>query len=374
MSAQTPAGPAPASPERRQIIAALALLPAAAHAAPAHPARAAPPVARLSLNENPFGPSPHVLRAIAGEVRQAHRYADDAQARALIDQIARKEQVAPDQVVLGEILEALGLYLAAQAPAGGRFVYSDPGYTALVDAARPLGGVGVAVPLDREGRNDLPALTRAIAADTRALYLVNPHNPSGTVNDRQAFDDFLSAAARRTLVIVDEAYLDYDDLDARSAARFTRAGANIAVFRTLAKIYGLAGLPIGYTIAPLPLARALRASGLGDPHAQGRLALAAASAALADQAWIRQVRERTLAGRARLTAALDRLGLPHSQSHANFVFFRSPIDAANLRARLHAAGIDVARAFPPLDAWVRITVGTETQVTRTIQALDAILA
>jgi histidinol-phosphate aminotransferase len=172
---------------------------------------------------------------------------------------------------------------------------------------------------------------------------------------------------------VDEAYLEYDELEARSAVRFTRAGANVAVFRTLAKIYGLAGLPIGYTVAPPTLARSLRAVGLGDPHAQGRLALAAASAALADQDWVAQVRRRTLAGRRRLTAALDGLGLRHSASHANFVFFQSPVDAAQLRAKLREAGIETARPFPPLDTWLRIAVGTEAEVTRTINALQAIL-
>jgi hypothetical protein len=193
-------------------------------------------------------------------------------------------------------------------------------------------GIGVAVPLDEAGRNDLPALTRAIEQQTRALYLVNPHNPTGTVNDRLAFDDF--RPRRHGVRWSSWTKPIWSMTSLRPAARFASpAGANVAVFRTLAKIYGLAGLPIGYTVAPPTLARSLRAVGLGDPHAQGRLALAAASAALADQDWVAQVRRRTLAGRRRLTAALDGLGLRHSASHANFVFFQSPVDAAQLRAK-----------------------------------------
>ena len=327
---------------------------------------------RVSLNENPFGPSPATRRALAAQLERVDRYGDESQSDALLTRIAAQEGVAREQIVVGEILETLGLFLAARPPAGGRFIYSLPGYTALIDAARPLGGVGVGVPLDAGLANDLPALSRAMTSDTRALYLVNPHNPSGTMNDRVAFDAFLREAAQRALVIVDEAYLEYDDM-ARSAVRFTRAGLDVAVFRTLDKIHGLAGLPIGYILAPLPLARALRAAGFGDPHGLGRLALAVANAALADTAWVSQVRRRTLAGRARLTEALDALHLQHSQSLANFVFFRSPVAADTLRHALAQRGILVARAFPPLTEWIRISVGTEAEVGRTIAALRSSL-
>lgn len=358
---------------RRAWIVAAGALGVAGPAASALTSGAGAMAVRLSLNENPFGPSPAVLRAITGAFDTINRYADQADADRLVTQIAALEGVAPEQIVLGEILEPLGTFLASRTPAGGRFVYSVPGYTALIDATTALGGIGVGVPLGTAHGNDLPALTRAIQGDTRALYLVSPHNPTGTLDDPAQFDAFVLDAARRTLVIVDEAYLDYDDLAHRSAVRLTRVGANVAVFRTLAKIYGLAGLPFGYVVAPGPLADALRAAGIGSVHAQSRLALVAASAALADQAWIAEVRRRTLVGRARLTAALDTLGLVHSESRANFVFFRSPGDADALRTKLADAGILVGRAFPPLGDWIRVTVGTEAEVTRTLAALHTLL-
>ncbi len=326
------------------------------------------PLARLSLNENPFGPAPGVRRALEAASREVSRYGDGSAADRLVAQIAALEGIDGRQVVIGEMLEVLGLFLAAQAPTGGRFVYSVPGYTALVDAARPLGGQPVGVPLDAGLANDLDALDRAVAAGTKALYLINPHNPSGTASDRAAFDAFLARVSQRTLVVVDEAYLEYDDM-ALSAARLTRAGHDVAVFRTLDKIYGLAGLPVGILLAPLPLAARLQAAGFGDAHELGRLQLAAAGAALADQGWIRQVRGRVVAGRARLTAALEGLGLEHTRSVADFVFFRSPIPAETLRHDLLRRGIVAARPFPPLDGWIRISVGTEAEVTHTIAAL-----
>lgn len=116
------------------------------------------------------------------------------------------------------MLEPLGLYLARQR-SGGTIDYSSPGYTALLDSAAPLGGKGVAIPLDGKLENDLPALSATIDERTLAVSLVNPHNPSGTLSDGAALDRFILDAAKRTLI--DEAYLEYDDLARRSAIRMS---------------------------------------------------------------------------------------------------------------------------------------------------------
>jgi len=323
---------------------------------------------RLSLNENPFGPSPKVLRALRDAIPEAGRYGDATEADALVRQIATLEGVAPEQVVLGELLETLGLFLAARGARGGNFVYSVPGYPALVNAGRPVGTSVIGVPLDASLGNDLPALTRAVTSETQALYLVNPHNPSGTASAPEAFDRFLSAVSRKTLVVVDEAYIEYAPR-ARSAVALTRSGANVAVFRTLDKIYGLAGLPIGYLLAPPTLVRAFQDAGFGNAHGIGRLPITAARAALADQDWVKQVRMRIAAGRDRLTRTLNELGLRHTDSQANFVFFESPLPTTSVRQIFARHGLLVAKPFPPLDGWLRISIGTEEEVTRTDQVL-----
>ena len=354
-----------AGPSRRTVLAAAALAPAA----PAL-ARAAP-VADLSLNECAWPPSPRVTRALAAEFGALPRYADPAEAARLAAFIARIEGVTPDQIILGNVLEPLGQFLALR-HGGGSVVYTAPGYTALVDAAAPLGARGIPVPLTAAQANDLPALAAAIAPDTRALFLVNPHNPSGTITPTAQWHRFLGEAAQRTLVIVDEAYIEYAD-PAASAVALTRAGANLAVFRTFDKIHALAALPFGYAVVPAALGQALRAAGIGDPHALSRLAIVAARAALEDGARLAHVRAQTAAGRDRLHAAIDALGLERSRSVANFVFFRSPRGGDATRAQLRAAGIIAARPFPPLNDWVRVTVGTEAQVTQTIAALRRIV-
>ena len=145
----------------------------------------------LNLNESAFGPSPLAVEAVRQSLGRLNRYADAVSAAALTDQIAAKEEVAAEQIVLGEVLDILGSYFAAKGGPGGEFLYSSPGYLALIDAASRLGGIGVPIALDREHRNDLTALAARVNAKTRAIYLVNPHNPSGTVNENVAFKNFL---------------------------------------------------------------------------------------------------------------------------------------------------------------------------------------
>jgi histidinol-phosphate aminotransferase len=349
---------------------AAALVASGAGEAIAKPAQAAASSARLNLNESAFGPSPRAIAAIRAHALGLERYVGEDEVEALTARIAAFEQVRPEQVVIGEVLEPLGLYLASQRPGGGTFVYSDPGYTALIDSSAALGGKGVPVPLDGRLANDLPALARAVDARTLAVSLVNPHNPSGTVDDRVALDRFVEEISARTLVVADEAYLEYDDLPGRSAVRLLRQGMNVLVFRTLAKIYGLAGLSIGYALAPASVAEGLRRGGVGAAHSLNRLALVAAMAALEDQDHVRRVLDITIAERGRLVQTLDRLGLAHSDSRANFVFFRVP-RAEDLRRHFAASGIAVGRAFPPLSDWVRITVGLPAENDRVIAALTA---
>ncbi len=356
---------------RRDWLATAAL----AGIAPPHGAQAAAAGARarLSLNENPFGPSPLVRQAILDQLQVLPRYVGD-EARALERQIAAREGVSPDQIILGEILDALGLQLALRGPVGGEFLYSEPGYTALVDAVAPGGGVAVGIPLNAKLENDLPAFAARIGPRTRALYLVNPHNPSGTVSDTTSFKLFLRDASRRATVIVDEAYLEFEpDFAERTAVSLVRDGLDVIVFRTFAKIYGLAGLAIGYAVGPAGLAAELKRKGLGEPHGLNRLALAAASASLRDPAYLDAVRAKVIAERALWHNLLDALKRPRSDSRGNFVLFDTgqPHDA--FAAAMAAEGIDIARAFPPLGTWARISIGLPDENARARAAVRKIL-
>jgi histidinol-phosphate aminotransferase len=326
----------------------------------ASPAMAATPPQfriRLSLNENPFGPSPRALEAIRANLADLSRYTGE-ELEALTRAIAAHESIGEGHIVVGEILDQLGLYLSAQGGPGGEFIYSEPGYTALVDAVAPAGGVVVGVPLNEKLENDLPALAAKVSEKTRAVYLVNPHNPSGTVSDAAQFIDVVRELSRRALVIVDEAYLDFaPDFEKRTAAGLVREGAQVAVFRTFSKIYGLASLSIGYTLAPKQLAASMKRTGMGAFFGLNRLSLVAATASLNDATYVAAVRDRVAAEREAWHALFGQLNLRHSASVGNFVFFDARKPQQTVAAALADAGIAIGRAQPPLDSWVRISIG-----------------
>jgi histidinol-phosphate aminotransferase len=330
---------------------------------------------RLSLNENAYGPSARVQPAIAKELGRINRYGDDSVATGLAEQIASHERVPVNQVVLGEILGLLGLYLGSQGGPGGEFVYSTPGYLALIESASRVGGVGVPVPLNAQYRNDLPVLRTKVTTKTRAIYLVNPHNPTGTVNDDAEFKSFLRDVSKQAVAIVDEAYLEYTaDFVTRSAVSLVREGANVMVFRTFDKIHGLAGMPMGYVLAPAGLAEALRQQGAGEAEGLGRLNLAAAAAALGDTAHVETVRNAIARERETWLRVLRDMKLHHTEAQGDFVFFDAGRPQTEFAAAMLAKGVDIGRPHPPYTNWARVTVGLPEENRQAQSALRQILA
>jgi histidinol-phosphate aminotransferase len=338
------------------------------------PAGAAPATtetirARLSLNENPFGCSPAATEEIRNNLAGLSRYTE-RDAERLTAQIAAKEGVSPQQVVLGEVLTALGTQLSVTGGPGGEFIYSIPGFTDLVEAAEQTGGTAVGIPLNEHLENDLHAIAGRTNSRTRAVYLVNPHNPSGTVSEVSALKTFVTDLAKRAPVIVDEAYLEFtDSFAARTVTPLVRAGHNVVVFRTFDKAYGLAALQFGYALAPAALANTLRERGVGASHGLNRLAVVAAAAALRDTHFIDETRRKTAAERTRWHSALDELGLRRSNSQGNFVFFHAARPHDEIARAFLADGIQIGRSFPPLDQWIRISIGLPEENTLAIATL-----
>ena len=314
-------------------------------------------LARLSLNENPYGPSPAVAAAIQREFSTLCRYTG-AEYDALVGLIAAREGVPKEQIILGEILEPLGTHLSLQGGTGGEFIYSDPGYTALIDSAVAVGGRAIGVPLNSRLENDLPAIIAKVNQRTRAVFLVNPHNPTGIAGDTEQMKNFARTASRQALVIVDEAYLEFaDHFTHRTLADLVRGGENVIVFRTFAKVYGLAGLDIGYGLMPKPIAKTLSAQGLNNPHLFNRLAVAAAAASLQDANYVARVVRQVADEREAWFRLFRDLKLKFPPASGNFVFFETGMPHAEFAAALLKDGVEIGRAFPPYDRWARISIG-----------------
>ena len=360
--------------DRRQVLSlalAAAALPVAQDALARKPQRTPMSLRypiRLSANENPWGPGPPERAAIGAATDEGCRYGFDFQQR-LIEAVAAKEQVDKGLIAVGsgsgELLQMLAFGWCDR----GQVVCAWPTFNQLMSFAEKVGSEVRKVPLDANLAHDLPALAAATTPNTSLLYVCNPNNPSGTVIGGGALRAFSAEMAQRTLVVVDEAYLDLVDEGAtESMVDLVRAGANVVVLRTFSKIHGLAGLRVGYAIARPDVVAKLRRLQFATPNVLG---LAAATASLGDADFLARTRASLVADRRRITAACDELGLRYAPPQGNFVFFKPgmPLDA--FRTKMKARQIEVGRPFEPLLDWCRVSVGTTDETSVFIEALRA---
>jgi histidinol-phosphate aminotransferase len=329
---------------------------------------------KLDGNENPYGPSPAARRAILASVGEAPRYAD-ATIEALTNQLAAHEGVAPSQIVIGagsgELLKMAGL-LAATTLAGAEVVASRPTYEELPVFAQTLGLKVHWVAPDPDHRHDLAAMGAAITQLTRLVYVCNPNNPTGTAVTRDALEAFIRSVPISCTVIVDEAYMDLvDQPGVATVAALVHEIPNVVVLRTFSKLHGLAGLRIGYAIAPAELAQRLAALSLTWPNATG---LSAAIASFNDHSFLKATRAALTGDRAKVHATLDRLGLDRADAQGNFVFFDTGGPVQRFQDRMLAEGIKVGRKFEGYDTWARVTIGLHQEVDRFLRALPQALS
>jgi len=344
--------------------------PISAAAAPPEPAGSA--VVDLSSNENPYGPSPAALEAMTRSQAVASRYPDTAE-QATIEAIARLHGVSPDRIVLGcGSSEVLRLCDAAFLGAGRTVVAAEPTFEAVLHYAKVTKAEPVIVPLTPDFRHDLPAMARACDARAGLVYVCNPNNPTGTIVTGEELLAFLAQVPAPTTVVVDEAYHHFVEAPAyRSAVEAIERFPNVVVARTFSKIYGMAGMRLGYAVASKANAEALRAQA---SWSNANVAvLAAAQACLADEGLVARQRERLNRTRRWLSSELARDGRRIIPSEANFLMIDVGTDVKPLVAAFEARGIRVGRRFAALPNWLRVTIGTPEETRAFLEALRAIV-
>jgi histidinol-phosphate aminotransferase len=327
---------------------------------------------QLALNENPFGPSPRALAAMQRALPRTHRYPFSL-TPGLVKRTAAREGVPEDHVVLGvgsgEILETYGVYLGRQQ---GEVITVAPGYMQMAQAMERMGSTVVAVPLNSRLEHDLEAMAARITSRTKAVYLCNPNNPSGTLVDPARLRAFAIETAKRVPIFIDEAYLDCaDNFAANTMVGLVRDGHNVTVARTFSKIYGLAGQRIGYGIMQPEMAQAIRAFSTGSVNLLG---VVAAQASLEDPDYVEATRLQIKAGRDALLGVLRELGRRYAEPQGNFVFFHTGMSCVQFRERMRAESVIVARPFAPLLEWARISIGTPAEMAVAHAALRKVLA
>ena len=327
---------------------------------------------KLASNENPFGPSPLAVEAARAVLDGVNRY-PEAGAPTLRAKLALRHGVAPDQILVGAGSDET-LYLLANTylEPGRHAVMADPAYGIHRISARAAGAVITQVPV-RDGVHDLSAMAEAarIAGAPGVLYVANPHNPTGTVVAGGALAALLADMPADWLVVVDEAYVDFVEPAVRpTALDLLGRHPGLVATRTFSKAYGLAGMRVGYAVAS---AAVLEPVGrIRPPFNVSAPTLAAAAAALDDEAHLARTVRDTLASRAALCAALDGLGLRYLPSQANFVLVE------DRDGWPEALAVDAVAVRPGANlgvpGWTRISLPRPEDVERVVEVISFALA
>jgi histidinol-phosphate aminotransferase len=326
----------------------------------------------LDSNENPYGPSPEALAAMTRSQARAARY-PDALEREVSEALARDHKVAPEQIVLGcgsgEILRMADMAFLSP---GRTVVAAEPTFEAVLNYARVTKAEAVKVPLDAEFRHDLPKMAAACDARTGLVYVCNPNNPTGTVVSGDALGAFLPRVPKTAVVLVDEAYHHFvEDPGYRSASEWLGTTPNLVVVRTFSKVYGLAGMRLGYAVSSLDNARALREHQIWS-NANGAV-LEAALISLQDPAHVADQRRRNRDTRAWLCAELAKDGRRTIPSETNFLMIDVGRDVVPIIDALKSRSVLVGRKFPSLSNWLRVSIGTPSEMETFLAALRAVL-
>ncbi|HQR46934.1 MAG TPA: aminotransferase class I/II-fold pyridoxal phosphate-dependent enzyme [Thermoanaerobaculia bacterium] len=327
----------------------------------------------LNSNENPYGPFSKALEALGRAGAFANRYPDalEDEVRAAI---AKHHGVAIEQVVLGcGSSEILQMADEAFAGPGGRVVAAQPTFEAVLLYAAAIRAEGIKVPLTAEFRHDLPAMAAAAREKAAGLvYVCNPNNPTGTVVSGAALASFVESLPASTVVLVDEAYHHFvEDPGYRSAAGLIATHPNVVVARTFSKIYGLAGMRLGYAVGSVERIAAMAAyASFSNANAA---VLGAAAASLDDAEGVARTRKKLNDTRCWLSAEMARQGRRTIPSEANFMMIEVGRDVAPVIDEFRKRNILVGRRFPSLERWLRITVGTPDETAAFAAALAEIV-
>lgn len=327
--------------------------------------RATPrPLLRLNFNENALGMSPRAVQAIHDHLHDANRYPDEFHDR-LRALVVGLNNVRPEQVVLGNgSTDLIRMVVMAHGRGGAALVTAEPTFKIAERYARPLGTQILRLPLTPRFRLDLAAMRHA--ADSHdgpvLVYICNPNNPTATVIPARALREWIEGAADNLFFLVDEAYHDYaHSPEYGSALDLVREGHdNLFVTRTFSKVHGMAGLRVGYGFGAAAVAARIGAfAGADNINMAGAVA---AAASLGDKDWLPFSIDANRRARETLYGVLGELGIEYVPSETNFAIHRIAGPLADYQARMRAANVLVGRAFPRLQGWNRLSMGTPDEM------------
>ncbi len=325
-------------------------------------------VIKLASNENPYGPSPKVLAAMVKEAKSVNRYPDGG-CFYLRQALAKKLAVSPDTLIFGNGSdEVIVTAIRAFVREGDEVVIAKPSFLIYDIAARLEGGIIKAVPLINF-RYDLDGMSKAVTAKTRIIFIGNPDNPAGTFVSETELVNFIRSVRKDILIFIDEAYFEFvNDKSYPDSVRLLKTYKNLIITRTFSKMYGLAGLRIGYGIADAEIIDILNR--LREPFNINSIAQAAAVACLKDKTYYQRIGREVQAQRRYIYAELKKLGFSYSETVTNFLLVDVNRDSTQLANQLSKKGVSVRNmAFWGLNKYIRVSIGTTAKNKQFLQAL-----
>lgn len=338
-------------------------------------ATADPGVKRLLFNENPLGPSNSVKEVIQETLPRAGKYATFYQYdfMALKKLIADQEGLSPENVLLGhgsfDPLIMVSSYLGGN---GEEIIVPSPSFDVVGNFGRKIGTTVKPIEVGEDFKMNLPAMEAAINAKTKLLTICNPNNPTGTSCDGEELASFCRTVSAKAHVLIDEAYIHYlPNWRSQSMAPLIAEGRNVLVTRTFSKIYGMAGLRIGFLLGPAELIAKLESQyTLGFPgNMPNSLSVAAAMVSLKDNDFIQKSRAFNEARKADFYAALSDLGIPFLKSDANFVYFKVDKFKA-FKSLMWESKILLTGGWPTKPEWARVTMGSMEDMTFLLEKMQ----
>ena len=331
-----------------------------------------PSIIRLMANENPFGPSPKAKEALIAALEKSHQY-PYREGDAFANRIAAQENLKYENVLItagsSDILTACGIYYSNT---GGNIISADPSYADMPSFAEDLGAEVRWVPLTSEYKLDLKAMEAEMDENTKLVYLVNPNNPTATILETDELKAFCKRVSQKATVFIDEAYIEYlDDPDQASMASLVAEGYDVIIARTFSKLYGFAGLRLGYALSNKKNIEMLAMHCRGYFGISGPT-LAAANAAYRDMDFLNDAKAKTLASKEYLYKVLEDEGYSYIPSSTNFVLFPIHMAGPRFSQEMVKRGVAVRNWQFDGQRWCRVSVGTMPQMEAFAKAFQQI--
>ncbi len=328
-------------------------------------------VIKLASNENPLGASPKAIEAVREAASAVHLYPDGS-CHELRRALAKKLDVSGESIVFGcGSDESIRLVAETFVGPGDESLFGEITFSQYEFVTHVAGGTCVTVPM-KNMQLDLKAMRERVTPRTKLVYIANPNNPTGLMVPKSELDAFIDSLPDHVTVVLDEAYYEYVTSSEYpdSIPDYVKKGRNVIAMRTFSKIYGLAGLRVGYLVAKPELAQAIER--VRPPFNVGSLAQAAAIAALEDTEHVERSRSLNESEKQFLYSRLTALGVDYLESHANFILLDVKRPAKEVFEKLLRRGVVVRSADVfGLDTWLRVTVGTREQNERFLTEFSA---